>query len=73
MRPGTLLFFPAKVRYIVLAAYRVVRYAREAAAAEAAAGQARPDCSSEQLASAAQRPKSAGRRQPANPHVRLTC
>ena len=40
MRPGTLLFFPAKVRYIVLAAYRVVRYAREAAAAEAAAGQA---------------------------------
>ena len=36
MRPGTLLFFPAKVRYIVLAAYRVVRYAREAAAAAAA-------------------------------------
>ena len=35
MRPGTLLFFPAKVRYIVLAAYRVVRYAREAAAAAA--------------------------------------
>ena len=41
MRPGTLLFFPAKLRYIVLAAYRVVRYAREAAAAASSSGPGR--------------------------------